>query len=401
MLGSTIAQDLATLTEQLRARCVTASNQQITPERNKHLASPDYVQITQRAISSIAQYVETQTIESTPLDQNLEVLLDQLLQPGSQDVAKIGQQSSLPPVKRQPKVVKTKAIEIQTSQLLEAIADYVEVAAVEAALVQPLETLIEGLHQHQTQRINNRQKNDSCSKAIAEYIESLVVEAEILPVLENVLAELNTLQKSESLPLISVNPNPDISKQAYDSIASFIEQAAVESGITESLENLTEELRQIKPQIPTLIEQLDTTISNVLQQLEAVSARKQQETSARAVEAIVNYIDHEAAESVLNPQVLQTLINQFEQFGKPKLTAAMRQLEAIAADYQTRLQAQAVKPIVKAIRDYCEHTAINEAIALDIERLAQNLSLPSKSKLPKQLQQLGSTIEQLCQQIEA
>jgi hypothetical protein len=48
-----------------------------------------------------------------------------------------------------------------------------------------------------------------------------------------------------------------------------------------------------------------------------------------------NYIEREAVESVLNPQVLQTLINQFEQFGEPKLTAAMRQLEAIAADYQT------------------------------------------------------------------
>lgn len=40
-------------------------------------------------------------------------------------------------------------------------------------------------------------------------------------------------------------------------------------------------------------------------------------------------------------------------------------------------------------------------IALDIERLAQNLSVPSKSKLPKQLQQLASAIEQFCKLIEA
>ncbi|MBW4639014.1 MAG: relaxase domain-containing protein [Gloeocapsa sp. UFS-A4-WI-NPMV-4B04] len=401
VLDSTIAQNLTTFSEQLRPPSVAARNQQLTSVKTEHLKSTDYQQTTQRVISSIAQYVETQTIEATPLEQNLEALSDQLLQSSSQEVAETRQQSSVSPIKGQPKVAKTKAIEIQTSQLLKALADYVEVTGVEVALVQSLETLIEELHQRSYQGVNKGQKNAPCSKAIAEYIEQEVVEAEILPILENVVVELNTLQKSESLPLISVNPNPDISKRAYDSIASFIEQAAVESGITESLENLAKELRQIKPQIPTSIKQLDSTVSNLLQQLEAVKARKQQETSARAVKAIVNYIDHEAVESVLNPQVLQTLINQFEQFGKPKLTAAMRQLEAIAADYQTRLQTQAVKPIVKAIGDYCEHTAINEAIALDIERLAQNLSLPSKSKLPKQLQQLGSTIEQLCQQIEA
>jgi hypothetical protein len=161
VLRSTIAQDLATLTEQLRTMSVAANEPQLTPERTQHLASTDYEQITQRAIASIAQYVETQTIEATPLEQNLEALSDQLLQPSGQEVAKIGQQSSLPPVERQPKVVKTKAIEIQTSQLIEALADYVEVATIDAALAQPLKSLIKELTQ-QHQGGTKQQINKHC-----------------------------------------------------------------------------------------------------------------------------------------------------------------------------------------------------------------------------------------------
>ncbi len=177
VLGSTIAQDLATLADQLRSRSVAASDQQLTSVLTEHLESTNYGQTTQRAISAMAGFIEARTIEATPVEQNLEVLLNQLLQPSSQEVTETGQKSLLPPVERQPKVVKTKAIEIQTSQLLEALADYVAVEAIDAALAELLGSLVKELTQHQ-QGVSKQQINKHCEDAIAQYSSSRLNEIE-------------------------------------------------------------------------------------------------------------------------------------------------------------------------------------------------------------------------------
>lgn len=225
------------------------------------------------------------------------------------------------------------------------------------------------------------------------------------------IAETTSQQSAETLvdeqlevqttDIISASFNPDISKLAIKSITDYVEQTAVESEITPVLENLTEELKQIKPEISTLAKKLDTTISHLLQQLLAVGVRKQQETIAHAVKAIVNYVGQSSVESTLNPQPLQTLSKQLCGLSNRELDAAIRQLETFVAGYQAHLQQQTVAQAVEAIVDYGEQTAVNKALDQAVEQLTQNLTAPGKSELPQQLQQLSEVIEQCHQQMEA
>jgi conjugative relaxase-like TrwC/TraI family protein len=398
VLASAIPQHLETLTEQLlqlQAKTVPVSNQQVDLTIGDSLEQ-DKQPLTGQLLEAIADYVETQTIESAPLAQNLEALLRQWQHRSQVNVESVQQLETANAdslAQAEVTVLELKKLGLQARQTLEALADYVELEAAEVALVQPLETLIEGLHQRQ-EGVNKGQKNNPCLYAIVEYIEQEAVELEILPVLENVLAELSTLQKGKSLPLVSTSPEPKIFEQATKSITNYVEQTAVESELTEVLEKLAEELTLLQPEISTPVEQLDSTISNLLQQLKAISVKEQQILSTHAVEALANYVELEAVENALNPQVLQTLSNQMSQGGDLELSAAIHQLETIVGNYQTQVQALTLAQAVGAIADYCEREAISEAISVDVEQLTQNLSLSSESQLSNRLAQLSESIEQ-------
>lgn len=262
---------------------------------------------------------------------------------------------------------------------LQAINDYVQQQAVQVALTETLNQLPEvtktgqlvdavpGGHLEQGSKLLTQQ----AIEAISEYIEQEAVELELLPQLESLIATLNKLQKSEPLSFISASPDLEIFEQATRSITNYIEQNAVEAEITEALKDLTEQLIQIQPEIPTSVEQLDTVISNVLQQLVAVEARKQQEIIASSVEAVSNYLEQYSVESALNSQFLETLSNQLPQLGNPDLSATMEQLEVIVANKHAPKQAGAAEPIA----DADEQIASNQVITKSPELLAAQFQI--------------------------
>jgi conjugative relaxase-like TrwC/TraI family protein len=262
---------------------------------------------------------------------------------------------------------------------LQAIGDYVEQQAVESALTETLNQLptvtkagmqvdvVPGGYLEQDNQLSYQQ----LIEAISEYIEQEAVELALLPQMESLIANRNKLQKSESLDFVSASPESEIFEQATKRITNYIEQTAVAAAITEALKDLTEQLTQIHPEISTSVKQLDTVISNFLQQLVAVKASKQQEISTAAVEALSNYLEQEAVESALNSQFLETLSNQLSQLGNPDLRAAMQQHYMIVANKHANLQAQRAEPIVAE----GEQTASNQVVAKSPELLAAQFQI--------------------------
>ena len=122
------------------------------------------------------------------------------------------------------------------------------------------------------------------------------------------------------------------------------------------------------------------------------------------MEALSKTVEQSTVESALNSQALQTLSNQLSQLGDPESLEAMQRLEAIVADYQTQLQAQAlttgVNKVAEAIVDLGDQTAINTAISQKLERLMQSLSLVGEFQIPEQLQQFSRAIEQYQEHLE-
>ncbi len=262
---------------------------------------------------------------------------------------------------------------------LQAIGDYVEQQAVESALAETLNQLPEvtkaGVQFDVASKghlePDNKLSYQQLIEAIFEYIQQEAVELELLPQMESLISNRNKLQ-NESLDLVSASLDSEIFEQATKNITNYIEQAAVEAAITEAIKDLTEQLTQFQPEIPTSVEQLDTVISSFkLQQLKALEAKRQEEISAFSVEAVSNYLEQEAVESALNSQFLETLSNQLNQLGNPDLRAAMQQLYVIVANRHANLQAQRAEPIVAGD----EQTASNQVIAKSPELLAAQFQI--------------------------
>jgi hypothetical protein len=321
-------------------------------------------QAVQTALTSQALLTLTESLnhlpEATKTEQNQEDLTNKLSQLQVQSASRAIQQlapellSDLVPA--QTTVIGSETLKRNTDQLLQALADYIEVAAIEAALTQPLTTLNEELRSWQAQGINKGHSNDQSQSGIAKFIELDPVELEISPVLDHLISNSSTLQTGKSLPLVSDCPNEDIFAQSVSSIANYIELAAIESEITEAVVDLTKQLTLHKSEFPTSNSQLDSAISNFLAQ----------ETS-KLVVAMSNYIKHSPIDSTLDSQSLSEQVNQQYTLGDPELNAAMQQLSAIVAGIQAPGQDLALGKAAglqaEAIADSGKQTAINEAIA--------------------------------------
>ncbi len=240
-------------------------------------------------------------------------------------------------------------------QLAEAISDYVEQEAFASAILPKLNDLVTKLNTLLADKGYLEQDNQlltqQLAEAISDYVEQEAFASAILPKLNDLVTKLNTLL-ADKVPLPSKSLDSKITQQLTRSITNYIEQATVESELTEALENLTKQLTQPQPVGSTSAEQLNMAISNELQQI----------TTRQAVEAVSNYLEHSAVESVLDFQLLETLCNQLSQLGHPDLSAAMQQLEVIVANYQAPKPAGAVEPIAETIADSGSQTALNEVI---------------------------------------
>ncbi len=98
-----------------------------------------------------------------------------------------------------------------------------------------------------------------------------------------------------------------------ESIANYIDQTAVESGIRQTVAILTEQIAQHPTGLSEVMTQLDTIISDRLQKLDALKTNLEKERNNRATEALSNYVDSSVVESALG-ETVSLLVGQFSEY---------------------------------------------------------------------------------------
>lgn len=319
--------------------------------------------LTRQLLNALSDFFETAALESSCVADNLQMLTENLSLWQHQDLNRV--------IQKLERAIALSYRPPETSlQALTAIAEVVEESSIAQALAGTVESVIGQLSSYPPQLSNreatngdskqqlltNQAKSDQALDVSASYVKQQEVLGAKIPQDLETLAEQEqgVLVNDQQADLTAVGSleqdNKLSSQQLLEALTQYIEQEAFEFEILPVLEDLTKQLTPLQPKIPTSVEQLDTVISHLLQQLKAVSARKQQEVSAHAIEALSNCVEHSAVEKALHPQDLQTLSNQLSQLGNPKLNSAMQQLEVTLASYQVPDSSLILAE--KAVRDY-------------------------------------------------
>jgi hypothetical protein len=180
--------------------------------------------------------------------------------------------------------------------------------------------------------------------------------------------------------------NAITSDAALNAIASYVEQTAVESRITQPTANLTERIAQPPARLSDIVMQFDTVISDRLQKLDALKTNLEKERSNRATKALSNYVNSSAVESALDKTV-SSLVEQFSQYRQQLATGkiALKSCEQLI----NRLTADRA---ISAIASHVEFEAIdNSKLIPALESLAPQLS-PHKTPLTIALAQLDTVV---------
>jgi hypothetical protein len=146
--------------------------------------------------------------------------------------------------------------------LINTISDYIEQSVIEPTLIETLPQLTEQLSQYLQQLANNKTTLDDLESAIADVEQRLR------------------------------------SQKAVDAISDYVEQSTVESALTETVLELTQQLSQYKEELVTA----KATFNN----LDAVLATELQSyLEKRAISSISDYVEESTVESALTQTVLE------------------------------------------------------------------------------------------------
>ncbi|MHC5861643.1 MAG: hypothetical protein ACYTXK_32540, partial [Nostoc sp.] len=154
-------------------------------------------------------------------------------------------------------------------------------------------------------------------------------------------------------------------KRAISSIFDYIEQSTVESALTQTVLELTQQLSQYKEQLVTA----KTTFND----LDAVLATELQSIAEKkAISSISDYIEQSAVESALTQTVLE-LTQQLSQYKEELITAktTFNDLDAVLA---AELQSYTEKRAISSISDYIEQSTVESALTETVLELTQQLS---------------------------
>ncbi|MBW4429277.1 MAG: relaxase/mobilization nuclease domain-containing protein [Nostoc desertorum CM1-VF14] len=164
--------------------------------------------------------------------------------------------------KHQLNPAKSDAKQRAISELINTISDFIEQSVVDDVLVETLLQLTEQLSQYRQQLANNKTTLDDLKSVIADVEQRL------------------------------------ISQRAVDAISDYVEQSTIESALTETVLELTQQLSQYKEQLVT-----DKTTFN---DLDAVLATELQSyLEKRAILSISDYIEQSTVSSALTEAVLE------------------------------------------------------------------------------------------------
>jgi Relaxase/Mobilisation nuclease domain len=259
-------------------------------------------------------------LESVDNNQANQQLIPTILPKNAQAIAE---------TKHQLNPAKSDAVQLASSELINTISDFIQQSVVESTLIEILPQLTEQLSQYRQQLSAGRTAFDELSSAITQELQS------------------------------------HTEKRAISSISDYIEQSAVESALTQTVLELTQQLSQYQQELVTA----KTTFND----LDAVLATElQSHIEKKAISSISDYIEQSAVESALTEAVLE-LTQQLSQYKEELVTAkaTFNDLDAVLA---TELQSYLEKRAISSISDYIEQSTVSSALTETVLELTQQLS---------------------------
>ncbi|MHC5747432.1 MAG: relaxase/mobilization nuclease domain-containing protein, partial [Nostoc sp.] len=216
------------------------------------------------------------------------------------------------------------------------------------------QAIAENKHQLNPAKSDAEQRaNSELINTISDFIEQSVVESTLSETLPQLTEQLSQYHQQLSAgrtafdDLSSAITDVEqrlISQRAVDAIANFIEQSAVDDALVETLPQLAEQLSQYHQQL--------SAGRTAFYDLLAAIALSEQLRSQRIVDAIADFIEQSAVESTLIeklPQLIEQLSGYRQQLANNKTT--LDDLKSAIADVEQRLRSQRA---VDAISDYIE-----------------------------------------------
>ncbi len=337
------------------------------------IIEPDFQPINEQAIEVISSYLEQTALESaitqplTELTRQIEQLQAQLSSP-------------------------TERVDIQQQQFkfqaFEDLPPYVEEATINAALIPPLTKLTQQIVQLQaqlsspTEQVDIQQQpiNEQAIKVISSYLEQTALESALTQSLTNLTKQLATLSaqlssSTKQLEATLTNLEQAQSNQATQAVSNYVEYAAIESALVETVLPLFEQFSQYQQQLIQGKVAL-TSLNHLLDSL----------TTDRAIETMAGHIEQEVVTNSQLVPALESLIGQLNA-SQPHLTTALAQLSSAmsnfledVASYQAQKPTGAAEPIAEPINNPSVPTA------------SERFSAPSPQLLAAQLQILTDQI---------
>jgi conjugative relaxase-like TrwC/TraI family protein len=258
---------------------------------------------SEQLLNVIADFLETAAIESTTLVKDLQAIIENLGH-------------------------------YQNEGSVRAIANFIEQSAIEPALIETLPQLVEQLSQYQQQLastrttfnqleqlLTNQPAQNQAVEAIAEYLELQAIEASVVE-LSKLIEQLKQLPQ----PKITKDNQEVVNAIALDvaaGIADFINQSAVEAALVKALPSVAEQLSQSQQQLvngKTPAKQLEQLLTN-------------KPVQNQALEAITEHLELQTVEVSAVEVALSRLIYQLKQLPQPEITSNNRQIVDALADY--------------------------------------------------------------------
>ena len=384
VVDDALAETLPQLTEQLSIyrqqlfRAKTAFNdfdEAFTTELQSHAEK--------KAILSISDYIEQSAIESA-LTETVLGLTEQLSQYRQQ---LLGAKTTFNDFDE------AFTAELQShaeKKAISSIFDYIEQSAIESALSQAVLGLTEQVSQYHQQLVAAKTTFSDFDEAVTaelqshadqkailsifDYIEQSVIESALTETVLGLTEQLSQYRQqlvqdkttfNDFETALTAELQSHAEKRAILSIFDYIEQSTIESALTETVLELTEQLSQYKEQLV----KDKTTFSDFD---EAVTAELQSHVENKAILSIFDYIEQSTIESALTETVLgltEQLSQYKEQLVKDKTTFNDFD-EAVTAE----LQSHAENKAILSIFDYIEQSTIESALSQAVLELTQQLS---------------------------
>ncbi|MHC5916999.1 MAG: relaxase/mobilization nuclease domain-containing protein [Nostoc sp.] len=279
---------------------------------------------------------------------------------------------------------------LSSQRAVDAISDFIEQSVVDDALAETLPQLTEQLSIYRQQLFRAKTAFNDFETAltqelqfhaekkailsISDYIEQSAIESALSQAVLGLTEQLSQYQQqllgakttfNDFDEALTAELQSHAEKRAISSISDYIEQSTIESALTQTVLELTQQLSQYKEEL--------VTAKATFNDLDAVLATELQSyLEKRAISSISDYIEQSTVESALTEAVLE-LTQQLSQYKEQLVTAktTFNDLDAVLA---TELQSYIEKRAISSISDYIDQSTVSSALTETVLELTQQLS---------------------------